>query len=295
MKILFLAVLLAVMQTLAPIPKKTANNAAQSGNSINKHTDDDRNPSATSSSPIVRQLLTSQRDQNTGSQPTPKDTQQSVRITELPPVTWWDRAYCFFGGLLVVVGFLQWWILHSTHKIMDRQAQIMQKQGEFIAVQNRAWIVLSFIETPHNTQIVKNTGHIRTGFGFNWSVKNCGNSPAFITRIGARWHPIRSLDELPAEPDIEASDLIQATSHYPHGLSIAPGDGIDRYTISRKYPTWPQESESDLIYMAYGIIEYKTAFSDSEIRETRFCYRYTPGAEESFLRSDVPIGYTKQT
>jgi hypothetical protein len=169
---------------------------------------------------------------------------------------------------------------------------------------NRAWIVLTFIDVPHGIQKVKN-GHVRTGRGFNWTVRNSGGSPAFIRRIGARFHRVSDLTKLPNVPDIETDIAGMPTSHFPNQLSIGPGETICRYTLADtskgdNTPVTVEEyaevSNGKAYWLGYGVVEYRIVFDDpGTIRETRFCYRWVPGNEDNFIPWDTPSTYTMQT
>lgn len=249
--------------------------------------------------PAQAQKAKSQAEQRPSPQP-PIDANSTEKMTnedqptKMPPSDPWYRAYVIATIILVVVGSCGVYKAHQTLKAIEQQSKAL-------VAQNRAWVILTEIETPHNMQKVKH-GWIRFGFGFNWTIKNSGNSPAFITRVGARWHPVKSLNDLPLEPNIEIDGLVLPTAHYPYRLSIPPNGEIDRYTMAMPQDRQPatQEEykeirEGESFWVAYGVIEYFTAFDSEKIRETRFCYTWMPSGEELFLRSDTPASYTRQT
>jgi hypothetical protein len=104
MKLLALTVLLAIMQTVPPVPRKTADNPAQT------------TPAKADSSGAAKA--------DSGEQH-PEDAQHTVGISKLPPVSvtrdWADWGIWVFSGLLVVVGFLQVWLLFRTWKTINKQ------------------------------------------------------------------------------------------------------------------------------------------------------------------------------
>ena len=163
----------------------------------------------------------------------------------------------------------------------------------------RAWLTVSPIDIPQNMQKTQRS-FVRFGFGFDWEIKNCGKTPAFITKVGARFYPIKDVSELPPEPNIDVPDLSQPTDIFPHGLSIGPGESYWRYTISKKgqpasTADYQEIFDRKVTWIAYGVVEYRTVFRKRKIRRTHFCYKWTPGSEQSFLRSPLPKAYTKQT
>lgn len=168
----------------------------------------------------------------------------------------------------------------------------------------RAWLLVSAV-IPHNIQEVRGNA-VRFGLACKWTIKNYGKTPAFITKVGGRLHKVGSFDELPPNPVIDGiSDLFQPTDNFPYGLSIGPGETIERYTFSTdKGPATPEDHQAiwdeKVIWIAYGIVEYRLVFNrivfKGKKRETRFCYTWMGGRDnESFLRSTKPRNYTKAT
>lgn len=180
--------------------------------------------------------------------------------------------------------------------IMERQTAAIEKQADFMVAQSRAWLVVTMEGEPGNRQKAEGNW-VAVGYCFHWKIKNWGNSPAFIVRMGARWHPINDLGELPPDPDIESIELIQRTAHYPFGLSVGPGESIDRYTLA-EYPQMGEIVAGRIIQLAYGVVEYKTAYEPTKTLETRFCYRLNVGnrgERETLIPSEVPATYNRAT
>jgi len=191
---------------------------------------------------------------------------------------------------LVIVGILGTWAALKTLSAIKKQADIMVDS-------ERAWLIVK-ADPPRTSQ--KSEGNqITMGFMFDWHVRNTGRTVAFVTRLGARFHPLHSLADLPEKPDIEQVGPIQATEHYPNGLSIGPGSSVSRYTRSSVSPGQQRKiSDKEVIWIAYGVVEYRTTVSQGDVKETSFCYLWTPQSEhaaESFVPSDVPRNYTKST
>lgn len=143
MRVIASAVLLAIMQTLPPVPRKAADNAAGSRQHIENQSSPQKAPSPSSSSPINAEAAN--RNKAKGDSIRAEDAEQPIRITELPPVSvrpakrdWADWGYWVFSGLLVIVGGFQVWLLLRTLRAIGRQADLMETQTTASAVASAA-------------------------------------------------------------------------------------------------------------------------------------------------------------
>ena len=112
MKYFILTMLLAVVQTAPPIPRKAANSATSSSQKVQKKTGGNQAPTAPSESQVNASAApnheAARNEQGTD------NAQNSVSVSKLPPVTitapkrdWVDWGFWVFNLLLVVVGALQ--------------------------------------------------------------------------------------------------------------------------------------------------------------------------------------------
>ena len=138
MKPLLIAVVLAAMQAHSPAPGTAANTPADDGKSVNKHTQNEKNPTAKTTP--AREAAGTHVDQKTGDMAA-ADAHQAISIRELPPVSakrdridWLALA---FTGALVIVGALGVCYAIKTLKGIERQAnanegqlQEIQRAGE---------------------------------------------------------------------------------------------------------------------------------------------------------------------
>jgi hypothetical protein len=128
MKLLLLAVLLAVPQAPGPPPDKTA--PTQQGTQT---PDNSNTPPAAPSQPAPG-TSTTKPDENSGATAKPDVSLAPVEISKWPPVSatkgWTDYTYWFFGLLLVVVGFLQVRLLSQTLGAITEQADTMETQAQ---------------------------------------------------------------------------------------------------------------------------------------------------------------------
>jgi hypothetical protein len=130
MKLLILAVLLAVSQAATPVPRQAADITARSSQDVKQNPNAKQSP-ATAPSPIPN--ATSPKDnEHTGKTPAKADTPESVFIAETAAMPihkdWWDKAYVVFTGLLVIVGGLGVFFAIKTLRGIERQAHEMRRQ-----------------------------------------------------------------------------------------------------------------------------------------------------------------------
>lgn len=126
MKYFALAMLLAVLQTAPPVPRKAAGNASISSKNVKQDPGHQQAPSGPA-------LATPQIDKRSGETPTDTHAQETIVIRESAPVPkagkdWWDRAYVIFTGLLVIVGGLAVGYAVKTLRAIERQALSMRYQ-----------------------------------------------------------------------------------------------------------------------------------------------------------------------
>ena len=127
---LVLAVILSVVQATPPGPRKAADGTARASGNVQRQTNLQNEPLA-KSLPSPDKVRSEIHDEP-GSKQGDKDAQQAVRVTEFPPVSvtkdWADWGVWAFSGLLVLVGFLQAWLLKRTLKYVRRQTHEMRHQ-----------------------------------------------------------------------------------------------------------------------------------------------------------------------
>lgn len=137
MRLIVLAVFLAIMQAAPPVPRKASDNAAGAPQTRQDKSASDNAPSQTPT-PAVH-LTASNGGKEKGDDEGSKNTGNTVRITEMPPVAvapnkrdWVDWGYWGFNGLLVIVGGCQVWLLFRTLGAIKRQADIYDEQRKIM-------------------------------------------------------------------------------------------------------------------------------------------------------------------
>lgn len=130
MKIMVLAVVVAVMQATPPVPRQTPDTAAGRTNGVHEHTSTENKPSPTPA-PVQHQEQT-QPSQDAGEHLRRDNTPEPVVIREFPPVTvttdWWYRWYVIFTGMVVAVGIAGSILAFSTLRKIERQTKANEGQ-----------------------------------------------------------------------------------------------------------------------------------------------------------------------
>ncbi len=139
---LLLTVILTVPQTAPPIPGKTADNTAQTRQNAQNQGTSNKRP-AVITQPAINTEATA-KDKNSSGDIRTENNQQTVRISEWPPVSitkgWTDYTYWFFSLCLVVVGGLQIWLLNRTLGAIKSQADSMARQIALQEIAIQQWV-----------------------------------------------------------------------------------------------------------------------------------------------------------
>lgn len=150
MKLIALAVLLAIMQSVPPVPRQPTDDSASAGSKIQSQAKSEKAP-AQKSAPSVNAGQPStlaasedqtQRHDSAGSGQRNDNTEHSVNISKPPAVTiatpkrdWADWGYWAFNLCLAVVGGLQVLLLCWTLRVVRHQSHEMTRQRVFIGRQ----------------------------------------------------------------------------------------------------------------------------------------------------------------
>lgn len=140
MKNVALAVLLIVMQTAPPVPRKTPGNSAQAPKNWKQQGNNDQ--SKIPHQPSSVETNGSGESKTDGHEQIQKNTDVPVFISKLPTVSvtkdWADWGVWVFSLMLVIVGFLQVCLLWGTLNAIRRQADDMTRQVDLAFGQLRA-------------------------------------------------------------------------------------------------------------------------------------------------------------
>jgi hypothetical protein len=284
-KVFALAVLLTIMQTSPPVPRKAADNSAQTTAEVRTKSQPGQAysaPAPTSAKADGNRPAKSNSDEQHA-----EDTQHTVGISKLPPVSvmkdWADWGIWVFSALLVVVGGLQVWLLWGTLGAIRRQAEQMERQTERLsesisvardgakaallnaqAVINseRPWMLIELTPIP---------GVPWTGF-INFRAWNRGRTPAEITDYQSDFF-FHGIDEDFA-PEPTFRPLERLYREY-----ISPGNSLSIYGFDLNGSMPPDQwqwmtKEKKRLYFK-GRILYRDMITHEE-HESRFCYWLSP-------------------
>jgi hypothetical protein len=145
MKILALAVLLAVMQASPPVPGQTADSSDDASRSVQRQTQTDaKKELPAKSSPSVNSEQPPSHDARGNGQGT-ENAEPSMSISKLPSVTiaspkrdWADWGVWVFTLLLAATSVLQIWLLSRTLRYVRRQTHEMRHQRHEMWRQRKA-------------------------------------------------------------------------------------------------------------------------------------------------------------
>jgi hypothetical protein len=302
MKLLIATVLLAVVQTPAPVPRQatdstTNTSRAPQKNGKGKQKQTDSTPPA--STPIVVETSAPARNDE-ASQIGDPNTQHSVAITQIPPVTviphgrdWVDWGIWIFNGGLLAVGYLQWRVLRRQRDIMADHATHLQKlakaaDANATAAQSNASAALLSAEAFSSKERAQIGIRLRdlvlkpsdiAIHGVTFRVVNFGPTRAFITEANCAAYTV------PMENFNLGDETILGKLDLPK--IVTPRDFIKRtaYYIFSVDTEEIAEIKADRVFVEIkGIIKYDDVFD--EHRETRFRYRWK---YNQLLRGEDPI------
>jgi hypothetical protein len=134
-----LSVFLAIAEAPIPVPRQTAEPAAQGSDKANNQSQGNQNPSAPAST-LVKKPEQAVPPDASQEKPRADDKEHSIKLTSLPPVTIADKHKTFwnhvldwgpwaFGLITAIAAGFQVWLLFRTWRTIGRQADIMERQA----------------------------------------------------------------------------------------------------------------------------------------------------------------------
>lgn len=286
MKPLLIAVLLAIMQAPPPVQGKAVNDAAGSGQNIAGQ--GEKHEAASAPAAPIHKDDSTPRAEPESSEVGRSDTQNPIRIGELPLVSvrrdWADWGVWIFSGLLVVVGFLQVWLLFGTLRAIKRQADLMEKQTGILersvvvaeasadAAYTSAQVAMG---TAIPTLVVDEFGLADMGAAsleaklqspkIRIVVKNYGQTPAFLKA----WSLILTCEALPTTPVYGSPHALEKSVVLPDESLVLPVETVfPRHFFSAKDVEAIVQQEK--ILRVYGRVQYGDLFGSPQ-RYLNFC------------------------
>ena len=278
MKMLVLAVLLAVAQTLTPTPRQTTDIGANQYEKPNKGTNSGKNPSIA----VPPKAKTNEKSSCPGEDKRDDcryfQDGPTINITNPAPmpiswgwrerIAWWaNPALALFGffGVLVGLGSLG----------------VIWRQGRHIIASERAWMVAKINQPTFNEVMNPQDKPVGWHLPIQFQITNLGKTPAivikrFVAPLSGSTVDRNSVPLIPVLPKIPPYiTLAKSERNSVVGELCAPGEPIFIGTtlpvefLLEENSAW-RSGEKCLYVM--GFIEYRDVFG--EYRITRFCYAF---------------------
>ena len=224
-----------------------------------------------------------------------EDIEHSVSISKIPPVSvtrdWADWGVWVFSGLLVIVGFLQVWLLYETLAAIQRQGLSMRRQtthfrrsvthakrsadaakksADALVNSERAWITVNIrwaqgkVFFVHSTTIdgPGNTASETTGVDIDLLYANEGRSPAWLIEEKFRLEVVLSPV---SSPSLDTEDAQFNERYEP--VSVGQQSTNQHRMFGKGW--------NDSHAYVYGFVRYRDIFTPppNEPRETWFGFR----------------------
>ncbi len=267
MKILIVAVFLAVMQATPPVPAKTPDSRTEA--SSNGPNQSQKNKTESNNHPSPLQFNASPEHDRQADDNGDAHTGQSVIISKLPAVSvtrdfadWFSLA---LNGLLVVVGFLTLGAVWSQSKEMARATKAMNRSTEALVKSVGAWVMVN-IEPEKGTpkiDISQEDAHRYRSIDIKYICRNEGKSFATITEKG---YVLKTLPApLPQNPDFKDIEIID------HACDIvAPMSTAETHHFPLPCDLALLRGPNMIVF--YGRVKYTDVYGEYE---TRFGYQIT--------------------
>jgi len=280
MKLLLFAVLLAVMRATPPVPRQTSNSASQTSHTAQTNAAEHKNQIAPTPSTQDSSAKQSVGDKASADNPTSANTEQSVRVRELPSVSvsrdWIDVTAWMFSAILVAVGIVGICAAYRTLKGIERQAHIMKRQTAHIARQTthlqnsviQATIAANATKLSADVLVASQRAWLDGEFRpkstgvYDLIVSNHGPTPAQFLSWEISFH------REGGEFQWNSSD-----SKNTHNLGMLVGGGKSTDSLHRFIPN--ENLLRDAGYTVAVLLVYLDVLNPKIEHRTRFAFHYT--------------------
>jgi hypothetical protein len=275
-----------------------------------------RNDSSGAPTPSRQETIRATRE---GNAPDGGNTEQSVRIRELPSIIvkrdWIDRISVLCSAALVIVGGVGIGYAIKTLRAVERQAMAneeqlkeIRKQGEVARVNSEAALltVKATINSERPwmfTEIERLPGTVSL---FNVRFTNHGRTPAEIVAFDFHIDCRKSTDDFPATPQYsdEGTVMVSTRMVAPGKSFTPPGEEVISPRANFSPEQWTEIQSSRSRALCWGrllyrdLIEHPTTIHAAgkdygSLHETCFCYFLSPLREEFLITG--PLSYNRHT
>jgi hypothetical protein len=248
--------LLSIAQAAPPVPRQTAGSANQGTDKTDKNTAQHKQAVPPPSSP-ERSTEKPISEKTTPNNPAPQNTEQAMRLRELPSVSvtrdWIDKTGWFFSLVLVIVGIGGVCAAFRTLRAIERQAETMDRS---LRVDQRAWMGIVKIR-------IRRFLEPNQDFVVEIEIKNTGKTPA----LKVVFH--NSLQAL-----LTAEQINRNFGESDGDGTVMP-DSKQIISIGENHPvpaeTFEQVHDGVRTMYLHGRIEYRDIFGEDHW--TNWCFR----------------------
>jgi hypothetical protein len=256
MRVVIFIVLLSIIQAAPPVPRQTAGGANQGTDKTDKNAAQHKQPVPPLSSPehFTEKSIS---EKTTPNNPAPPNTEQAMRVRELPSVSvtrdWIDKTGWFFSLVLVIVGIGGVSAAFRTLRAIERQAETMDRT---LRVDQRAWMGIVNIQIHRFLEPNRD-------FIVDIETKNTGKTPALKVVFHNRLQAIL------------ATEQINRNFGESNGHGTVMPDYKQVISIGENHPvsveTFEQVRNGVRTMYLHGRIEYRDIFGDDHW--TNWCFR----------------------
>jgi hypothetical protein len=200
---------------------------------------------------------------------TPTDTYQVIKVISEPTSGWFIASVVITALLAVAAG--------ATLVVIYRQTKAIELQAAAMMEADCALLLIAWDDWIHINPEVENgvLSHC-----FQWNCQNVGKSPAFVQQVGSRFVAIKSLGDLPDEPEYPPGRILAHESE-----PILPGAMMIQKIYSpleTEVPYNDMENErmtGKSLLFAFGFARYLDVYGRPQ--ETRFGVVYKNGPAQN--------------
>lgn len=273
MRLLIVAVLLAVVQTLPQVPRKTAESDGNKGNAAQKSSAANQSQAA---APVPKDNAAAKGDKKLGDQNT-TDSEKPVTVRVNPVDVHkdaWDYAYIGASLLIAIATLVIACIAWKQAGAAEASAQAALQSVNVVLNSQRPWLFIpmgdefSEIKQP----VLPEAGDNRVTH-VTFSLKNFGQSPARVVEQKVRLYLGVSPLLVPSSTAFDSQDAIHEDYAFPQGAVVpiqAPLDPNGHISPENRTALL----SGGVFLWLCGYCKYRSASDTGQesVYETRFCY-----------------------
>jgi hypothetical protein len=207
---------------------------------------------------------------------------------------WSNWVLIVISGFAVLVAFRTLGALRNQNDTNKIAAEAAQRSADAVMDAERALILILWDNMIHINPEAPN-GVL--SHAFQWRFQNVGKSPAFIERISSRFITLKTLDDLPPEPEyLPPKELVFESEPLLARRIFGPIYSPVESTFTFDELEREHRSKKCFLY-AYGFVEYRDTYR--RLHQTRFglTYESAPTLRREYDRFHLagPPAYNRYT